>query len=118
MIKGSIKVGNATIQVEGSTPVELVKHAGFWGECPAKCGNCSSDSIGFFSRTPKGNLYVGMKCRDCNHEMNFGQYKEGGNLFIKDGGLWNAPYGGGGGSGGGGGGGGSAMDDDDDVPFL
>jgi len=115
MIKGSIKVGNSTIQIEGSTPVELVKNAGFWGECPTKCGGCSSEDIGFFARIPKGNLYVGMKCRGCGYEMNFGQNKEGGGLFIKDGGKWNAPYGGGSS----GGGGSSAMDDedDDDIPF-
>ena len=85
MVKANIKVGNSTIQIEEERPVDLVEAAGFWGECPVKCGNpnCGSESIGFFSRTPKGNLYVGMKCRECKYELNFGQNKEGGKLFIK-----------------------------------
>jgi hypothetical protein len=119
MIKANIKVGNATIQVEGENPCSLVEQAGFWGECPTKCGHCNSENIGFFSRTPSGNLYVGMKCRDCGYEFNFGQNKEPkGGLFIRHDQEWQAPYGGGGS-----GGGSSSPEyadggpDDDDIPF-
>ena len=37
-----VRVGKATIQVEAETQVGLVEAAGFWGECPDKCGNCQS----------------------------------------------------------------------------
>jgi len=120
MIKGSIKVGSATIQVEAETQVGLVKAAGFWGECPSKCGNCKSSNIGFFSRSPSGNLYVGVKCGDCKYEMNFGQNKEGGHLFIKHDEGWKAPWAPDGNQTSNYGDdtqGNSPVDDDDDIPF-
>ena len=95
-IKANIKVGGATIQIESDTQAGLIEAAGFWGDCPGKCGNCQSPNIHFFSRTPGGNLYVGMKCHDCNHSLNFGQNKEPkGNLYIKQDEPWNPPYQGG-----------------------
>lgn len=96
MIKLNIKVGSATIQIESETQVGAVAEAGFWGECPTKCGNCGSQNVGFFSRRPSGHLYVGMKCADCDHSFNFGQNKEAGGLFIKHDEAWQPPYSGGG----------------------
>ena len=117
-MKAIIQVGNAQIEIEAERPVQLVEQAGFWGECPTKCGLCDSGNIGFFSRKPKGNLYVGMKCRDCKGELNFGQSKDGGGLFIKHDATWNAEYkGGGGGNYGGGNYGGGGAQDDDQIPF-
>ena len=123
-IKANIKVGGATIQIESDTQAGLIEAAGFWGDCPDKCGNCKSPNIHFFSRTPGGNLYVGMKCHDCNHSLNFGQNKEPkGNLYIKQDEPWQPPY-----QGGNGGGnqtknygddtqGRSQVDDTDDIPY-
>jgi hypothetical protein len=94
MIKGNIKIGNASIQIEAETQVGLVEQAGFWGEVPTSCGHCNSNNIGFFSRSPSGNLYVGMKCKEkeCGYELNFGQNKEGGRLFMKHDEGWKAPW--------------------------
>lgn len=92
MIKCNIKIGNASIQIEGSTEVEVVENAGFWGEVPCECGNCRSDKVGFFSRRAQGYLYVGVQCKDCSYTLNFGQNQEGGRLFIKGDDGWKAPY--------------------------
>ena len=124
MIKANIKIGAATIQVEAEKQVDLVKAAGFWGECPDKCGNCSSPNIGFFERSPGGNLYVGLKCKECKCEFNFGQNKDGGYLYVKRGEQWNPEY-----TGNDNGGGGNQGEptrnqaaaasnmDDDDIPY-
>lgn len=54
-----------------------------------KCGNCSSPNLKLVHRTPQGYDYYDVKCRDCNHELKFGQVKDTGHLFPKG---WEPPY--------------------------
>lgn len=69
----------------------------FLSECATmfgvtECGNCGSHNLEHVYRTPQGYEYFSIKCKDCKHELKFGQQKEGGNLFPKG---WEEPYQGG-----------------------
>ena len=120
MLKANAKIVNATIQFEADTPANLVKEIGMFGDVPNKCGNCGHEDLVFFSKTPQGNLYIGVKCPECGFTCTFGQNKEGGGFFIKDNGKFEPPY-----QGNSDGGGGNSqqqssapeIDDDDDIPF-
>lgn len=54
-----------------------------------ECGNCGSRDLAFCHRQPQGFDYYSVKCKDCKHELKFGQQKEGGKLFPKG---WEPPY--------------------------
>lgn len=55
-----------------------------------RCGNCESPNLAFCHRTPQGYEYYSVQCRDCQHELKFGQQKDSGRLFPKG---WGMPYG-------------------------
>lgn len=47
------------------------------------CGKCGSKAIHFQVREYDKNLYYKMVCTKCRAQLDFGQHKEGGGLFIK-----------------------------------
>jgi hypothetical protein len=49
-----------------------------------KCGQCGSPS-NLETRNYDGNTYYNKRCRnaDCGAQLDFGQHKEGGTLFVK-----------------------------------
>ncbi len=54
-----------------------------------RCGNCESDNLQLAHRQPKGYDYYSVVCKDCRHELKFGQQKETNRLFPKG---WEPPY--------------------------
>lgn len=60
------------------------------------CGNCESTNLALAYKTPGEFEYYSIKCKDCRHELKFGQTKDGKKLFPKG---WEPPYEGGNGGG-------------------
>ena len=54
-----------------------------------RCGNCQSGNLKLVHRQPQGYDYYSVACKDCLHELKFGQQKESGRLFPKG---WEPPY--------------------------
>lgn len=54
-----------------------------------RCGNCESSNLQLLHRQPQGYDYYSVQCKDCHHELKFGQVKESGRLFQKG---WEPPY--------------------------
>ncbi len=82
MFKLSMKIGRQTLTCEGNDVKMLHKFGAIYGALPHACDNCKSDNIYLSYKSPKGNDYYMMACKDCGAELNFHQKKEGG-FFIK-----------------------------------
>ena len=54
-----------------------------------RCGNCESNNLRLEHRQPQGYDYYSVTCKDCKHELKFGQVKDNGRLFQKG---WEPPY--------------------------
>ena len=54
-----------------------------------RCGNCESANLQLTHRQPQGYDYYSVLCKDCHHELKFGQVKETKRLFPKG---WEPPY--------------------------
>ena len=62
----------------------------FLEELPRKCPVCDAP-LRFSYKSPKGYEYYGLKCSGSpSHESNFGQKKDGGELYYK--GQWEEAY--------------------------
>jgi hypothetical protein len=136
-IKANIKVGGSTtIQVEGETPIDIIKGASQFTQLPRKCGHCGSTDLGFMHRSAgdAGEYdYLHLKCGECGAQADLGQTKspKGGVFFkhqpdrtgAKDGfyKFWEQPKSGGGGTAAPAApspaAGASADSSDDDIPF-
>lgn len=87
-IKATIKIGsNCNIQVEGESPVELIKSVSQFSQLPTKCGHCDSTNLSLSHRTA-GNAdeydYLSLKCMDCGATGDIGQTKNPkGGIFFK-----------------------------------
>lgn len=89
-----VKVGNGMLEIEHNDFKALWAHASFAGDFPEKCGKCGSTNIAPMHKTPKGNEYFGLKCRECGAEQTFHQRKEGG-FYIRFDDEWTKYQGGG-----------------------
>jgi hypothetical protein len=47
------------------------------------CGACKSKRIRFNVREFEGNTYYKMICQECSAQLDYGQHKVGGTLFVK-----------------------------------
>ncbi len=52
-------------------------------EGDTECGQCGSKNIGLEHRKAQDYDFYGMKCHSCGGRLNFGQSKDGKNLFVK-----------------------------------
>lgn len=69
---------------------QFIRGMAFLEELPDACPICG-EPVHFFFRNPKNFEYYGLKCTGSPaHETNFGQKKDGGNLFYK--GNWEKEY--------------------------
>lgn len=83
--KIQFRVGGSGIIVEDdaeSTP-DFFKKVTFYTSLPETCGHCGSAAIVFDHRIAQGFQFYEIKCRECNHALRFGQYKDGAELFAK-----------------------------------
>lgn len=79
-----IKLGSKVLELHGEgTGKQMVKSFAFWANLPEKCGNCNDSNITLNYKSPKGNDYYGLKCLQCNAELNFGQHKQGDSFFLR-----------------------------------
>src|SRR2546430_55911 len=76
---------------EASDIKTAIESVAFLHQLPARCPECDAP-LNFFFRSPKGFSYYGMECGGSpQHQVNFGQHKEGGGLFY-DPGKWELAY--------------------------
>ncbi len=77
--------GRLTFEVEcpsGKVAFEVVAAIQELFEEPC-CGACKSKNIRCDVRVFDGNKYYKLVCNDCAAQLDFGQHKEGGGLFVK-----------------------------------
>ena len=48
-----------------------------------ECGCCHSKAIRFVQRKVDNGFYLEMRCADCGAQLDYGQNKEGGGIFVK-----------------------------------
>lgn len=85
----TLALGNKKLVLDGEGDSKtIIKAFGFWCNLPSKCGACNSTNIGLHHKAPKGNDYYGMRCNDCTAELNFGQNKTGGSMFMRADAKW------------------------------
>ncbi|MBW3600627.1 MAG: hypothetical protein KY475_25615 [Planctomycetes bacterium] len=78
---------NGRLEFEGETP--SVKEAFEWLSTIQElfeenaCGLCGKDHLTYEVREFDGNNYYKLVCRDCHATLDFGQRRDGANLFIK-----------------------------------
>jgi len=79
------RVGGSGLEVEdeAESTTEFFKKVTFYHSLPETCGNCGKGRIVFDHRIAQGYQFYEIKCRDCNHVLRFGQYKEDAELFAK-----------------------------------
>ena len=77
-----VKIGKGMLEVQENDFKSMWKKASFIGDFHDKCGKCGSENIAPMQKSPKGNDYWGLKCKDCGAEMTFHQKKEGG-MYIR-----------------------------------
>ncbi len=79
------RVGGAGLEVEdeAESTTEFFKKVTFYHSLPETCGRCGGSAIGFDHRIAQGFQFYEIKCRDCNHALRFGQYRENAELFAK-----------------------------------
>jgi len=56
------------------------------------CGNCKSPDLRLLYRTAQEYEFYSLQCKNCHHELKFGQTKVGEKLYAKG---WEEPYQGG-----------------------
>ncbi len=84
MINASTTIGRFTISVESQNLKSVHAFCDVYGRVPQQCGLCKSQNIHPYTKSPKGNDYVGVRCADCGAELNFHQKKEGGYYLRYD----------------------------------
>lgn len=83
---------NSQIAVSGDIQnmKQFVRSVAFLDSLPRECPMCQAPVI-FTYRTPQDYEYYGLQCQgEVTHETNFGQKKEGGELYYKD--EWSKAY--------------------------
>jgi len=81
MVRLKTKVGKDVLEIESQSLKEICMASSLTGMFPDKCA-CGSERIFLNHKSPKGNEYYGLKCKDCGAELNFHQRKEGG-FYLK-----------------------------------
>lgn len=81
------KIGNGMLEVTENDFKAIWAKASFIGDFPSKCGKCGSGDIAPMQKSPKGNDYYGLKCKECGAELTFHQRKEGG-FYIRYDDVW------------------------------
>ncbi len=76
------------IEIDAATVKDLFAHVAEIQsvfEADSSCGVCGETSISYRVRENDGNKYYEWVCRNhaCGAKLNFGQYKQGGGLFVK-----------------------------------
>lgn len=80
------KDGRLTVAFEASEPKQIVKTVASLQEIfeEDRCGKCQSERIRCSHNSDKDNHdYYKLRCLDCGAQIDFGQHKTGGTLFIK-----------------------------------
>jgi len=83
MIKAKMKIGKMDIEIEANDMKSIFKFSGIYGNLPKACHSCDSEELFLDHRSPSGFDYYALKCAKCGASGNFGQAKEGGQLFWK-----------------------------------
>lgn len=83
MYKATIAIGKMRLEIETQSMKDVFKWSGVYATLPKKCDACGSDNLYLSYRSPKGNDYYSLRCGECSAEANFGQTKDGGNLYYK-----------------------------------
>jgi len=83
MVTATITIGSMRLTMEAQNMKDIFKWSGVYSILPKKCDSCQSPNLHLSHKSPKGNDYFSLKCADCGAEGNFGQTKDGGNLYYK-----------------------------------
>lgn len=87
-IKMSLAIPGGAIEISAANQKELIEEAAFWQSLPHTCPICGTETRLYY-KEPNGFSYYGLICTNPQwprHEMNCGQHKEGGTMFVKD--VW------------------------------
>lgn len=86
-VKARIDLKNGCwIEAEADTVKETVRQIAGMQEVYRyhKCGHCESQDLAFEYRVSgEDHAFHSLKCLKCGYQMDFGQHKKGGTLFVK-----------------------------------
>lgn len=82
MITLKIKIGQCMLEYQNADIKSIHRFSAIYGMLPQKCDCCKSTNIFLSHKTPKGNDYYTIACKDCNAELTFHQKKEGGFYLV------------------------------------
>jgi hypothetical protein len=82
MITLKFKIGKGMIEYQSNDIKSIHKFSSVYGALPRKCDNCKSEDLYLSHKSPKGNDYYFIICKDCNAELIIHQKKEGG-YYLK-----------------------------------
>lgn len=85
MITIKFKVGKSMVEYQNADLKTIMKFSALLGALPQKCDCCASENVYLSHKSPKGNDYYMIRCKDCYAELNFHQKKEGGTFYLVDG---------------------------------
>jgi hypothetical protein len=82
MFKLKMKIGKGMLEIENADIKKLHKVSAVYGMLPEKCDCCQSDNLHLSFKSPKGNDYYSIRCKECGAELNLHQKKEGGAFYV------------------------------------
>ena len=80
-----MKFGSAMIEYQDTDIKKIHRFSSVWGMLPQICVCCKSPNVILYFKSPGGNDYYGVKCKDCGAEKMLHQHKEekGGGFYSK-----------------------------------
>jgi hypothetical protein len=84
-IRYSALSGRLVFESEAANPKEAFEWLSAVQELSEEnaCGVCGQNHLAYDVREYDGNNYYKLVCRDCHAQLDFGQRRDGNNLFIK-----------------------------------
>jgi hypothetical protein len=90
MIIIKTQIGKSVIEVSAETAKQAIKESAFFQSLPSTCPVCDS-LLKFTHRTPQDFEFFGLECTgEDHHSTNFGQNKNGKDLFYKYSDKWTS----------------------------
>ena len=83
MVKVKIAIGRTQLELEAQDVKTAHKFCSLYASLPEVCDACKSKNVHLFHKSPSGNDYFGIRCKDCGAELTFHQHKDGGGFFVK-----------------------------------
>lgn len=84
-VKRVLLAGKMEFEFDAETPKAVFSKLAMIDDLFAEkcCGCCKSENIRFTERKVDNGSYLEMRCLDCNAQLDYGQNKEGGGIFVK-----------------------------------